>query len=189
MAKSPPVEATAAFSTPEQPSETTPHPYEFHVSGPRNLSAPNWRDLIRSSWFVFSFSSLDLCFGGFLLYLGFGYMYSFLFEIAKWRTRFQFVSWKVAIDRETFLAIRSNGSWSGSLSKVLTRYTYRNTDDVKGKSRFYLFKCFVWRQISEFVRPKQNSNFVALLSFTGKYFNRAVFTSCSALIVQHCFWF
>ncbi|KAF3334791.1 GDSL esterase/lipase [Carex littledalei] len=55
MAKSPPVEASAGFSTPEQPklsdaSETTPHPYEFHVSGPRNLPSPNWRDLIRSSW-------------------------------------------------------------------------------------------------------------------------------------------
>ena len=28
------------------------HPYAFHVSGPRNLSSPNWRDLINSSWFV-----------------------------------------------------------------------------------------------------------------------------------------
>lgn len=26
------------------------HPYAFDVSGPRNLSSPNWRDLIRSSW-------------------------------------------------------------------------------------------------------------------------------------------
>ncbi|KAJ8438231.1 hypothetical protein Cgig2_028134 [Carnegiea gigantea] len=26
------------------------HPYAFHVSGPRNLSSPNWRDLIDSSW-------------------------------------------------------------------------------------------------------------------------------------------
>ncbi|KAF5458663.1 hypothetical protein F2P56_022676 [Juglans regia] len=26
------------------------HPYAFHVSGPRNVSAPNWRDLISSSW-------------------------------------------------------------------------------------------------------------------------------------------
>lgn len=32
------------------------HPYDFHVSGPRNLSSPNWRDLIRSSWFVFLLS-------------------------------------------------------------------------------------------------------------------------------------
>lgn len=30
------------------------HPYDFHVSGPRNLSSPNWKDLIRSSWFVSS---------------------------------------------------------------------------------------------------------------------------------------
>ncbi|CAO2812835.1 unnamed protein product [Amaranthus hypochondriacus] len=26
------------------------HPYAFHVSGPRNLSSPNWRDIINSSW-------------------------------------------------------------------------------------------------------------------------------------------
>ncbi|KAM7277773.1 hypothetical protein ACFE04_004907 [Oxalis oulophora] len=26
------------------------HPYAFHVSGPRNLTSPNWRDLISSSW-------------------------------------------------------------------------------------------------------------------------------------------
>ncbi|KAJ8497698.1 hypothetical protein OPV22_008250 [Ensete ventricosum] len=26
------------------------HPYAFHVSGPRNFSFPNWRDLIRSTW-------------------------------------------------------------------------------------------------------------------------------------------
>ncbi|CAN6453028.1 unnamed protein product [Victoria cruziana] len=26
------------------------HPYAFHVSGPRNLSSPNWKDLIYSSW-------------------------------------------------------------------------------------------------------------------------------------------
>lgn len=28
------------------------HPYAFHVSGPRNVSSPNWRDLINSSWLV-----------------------------------------------------------------------------------------------------------------------------------------
>ena len=27
------------------------HPYAFHVSGPRNVSSPNWRDLINSSWY------------------------------------------------------------------------------------------------------------------------------------------
>ncbi|CAL0310868.1 unnamed protein product [Lupinus luteus] len=27
-----------------------PHPYAFHVSGPRNLANLNWRDLISSSW-------------------------------------------------------------------------------------------------------------------------------------------
>ncbi|KAL9661906.1 hypothetical protein QQ045_026734 [Rhodiola kirilowii] len=26
------------------------HPYAYHVSGPRNVCSPNWRDLIRSSW-------------------------------------------------------------------------------------------------------------------------------------------
>ncbi|GAV88110.1 hypothetical protein CFOL_v3_31533 [Cephalotus follicularis] len=26
------------------------HPYAFHVSGPRNVTSPNWRDLINSSW-------------------------------------------------------------------------------------------------------------------------------------------
>ena len=28
------------------------HPYAFHVSGPRNVASPNWRDLINSSWSV-----------------------------------------------------------------------------------------------------------------------------------------
>ncbi|KAK4364019.1 hypothetical protein RND71_015377 [Anisodus tanguticus] len=26
------------------------HPYAFHVSGPKNVASPNWRDLINSSW-------------------------------------------------------------------------------------------------------------------------------------------
>ncbi|GLU03982.1 hypothetical protein SLE2022_211510 [Rubroshorea leprosula] len=26
------------------------HPYAFHVSGPRNVASPNWKDLINSSW-------------------------------------------------------------------------------------------------------------------------------------------
>lgn len=26
------------------------HPFAFHVSGPRNVSSPNWKDLINSSW-------------------------------------------------------------------------------------------------------------------------------------------
>ncbi|KAJ8638975.1 hypothetical protein MRB53_015669 [Persea americana] len=37
----------------KSPAEEIPeegHPYDFHVSGPRNLSTPNWRDLINSSW-------------------------------------------------------------------------------------------------------------------------------------------
>ncbi|XP_073115292.1 GDSL esterase/lipase At4g10955-like [Elaeis guineensis] len=34
----------------EVPEVVAGHPYDFHVSGPRNLSSPNWRDLIRSSW-------------------------------------------------------------------------------------------------------------------------------------------
>lgn len=28
------------------------HPYAFHVSGPRNVPSPNWRDLISSNWSV-----------------------------------------------------------------------------------------------------------------------------------------
>lgn len=32
------------------------HPYAFHVSGPRKVSAPNWRDLINSSWLAFQFN-------------------------------------------------------------------------------------------------------------------------------------
>lgn len=31
-------------------SKEESHPYAFHVSGPRNVSSPNWRDLINSSW-------------------------------------------------------------------------------------------------------------------------------------------
>ncbi|KDP24242.1 hypothetical protein JCGZ_26647 [Jatropha curcas] len=31
-------------------SEEESHPYAFHVSGPRNVASPNWRDLINSSW-------------------------------------------------------------------------------------------------------------------------------------------
>ncbi|CAI9784344.1 unnamed protein product [Fraxinus pennsylvanica] len=30
--------------------EEMQHPYAFHVSGPRNVSSPNWKDLINSSW-------------------------------------------------------------------------------------------------------------------------------------------
>ncbi|KAF8116959.1 hypothetical protein N665_0013s0018 [Sinapis alba] len=30
--------------------DTDHHPYAFHVSGPRNVASPNWRDLINSSW-------------------------------------------------------------------------------------------------------------------------------------------
>lgn len=72
MAKSPPVEASAGVSTPDQQpkmsetSEAAPHPYEFHVSGPRNLSAPNWRDLIRSSWLVNYFLSFPFFFASVL---------------------------------------------------------------------------------------------------------------------------
>lgn len=47
----------------ELESEDHHHPYAFHVSGPRNVSSPSWKDLINSSWSVpitpfFSFSSL-----------------------------------------------------------------------------------------------------------------------------------
>lgn len=36
--------------TPEAAADAEAHPYAFHVSGPRNVSSPNWRDLINSSW-------------------------------------------------------------------------------------------------------------------------------------------
>ncbi|XP_062221371.1 GDSL esterase/lipase At4g10955-like [Phragmites australis] len=31
-------------------AEAEGHPYDFHVSGPRNLPPPNWREIIRSNW-------------------------------------------------------------------------------------------------------------------------------------------
>ncbi|KAG8055427.1 hypothetical protein GUJ93_ZPchr0001g31139 [Zizania palustris] len=31
-------------------AEVEGHPYDFNVSGPRNLPPPNWREIIRSSW-------------------------------------------------------------------------------------------------------------------------------------------
>ncbi|KAG9447989.1 hypothetical protein H6P81_014117 [Aristolochia fimbriata] len=34
----------------EQILEEGAHPYDFHVSGPRNLSSPTWRDIISSNW-------------------------------------------------------------------------------------------------------------------------------------------
>ncbi|KAL6134964.1 hypothetical protein ACLB2K_067192 [Fragaria x ananassa] len=34
----------------EKVAEAQPHPYSFHVSGPRKLCSPNWRDNISSSW-------------------------------------------------------------------------------------------------------------------------------------------
>lgn len=43
-------------TTKETTKEETPaegeeaHPYAFHVSGPRNVSSPNWRELLNSSW-------------------------------------------------------------------------------------------------------------------------------------------
>ncbi|XP_014522903.1 uncharacterized protein LOC106779326 [Vigna radiata var. radiata] len=36
--------------TVQQKGEEASHPYAFHVSGPRNLTNLNWRDLISSSW-------------------------------------------------------------------------------------------------------------------------------------------
>lgn len=34
----------------DETNDQVHHPYAFHVSGPRKVSAPNWRDLINSSW-------------------------------------------------------------------------------------------------------------------------------------------
>lgn len=39
-----------------QQEEEVAHPYAFHVSGPRNLSFPNWRDLVNSSWLALNSS-------------------------------------------------------------------------------------------------------------------------------------
>ncbi|CAI0449171.1 unnamed protein product [Linum tenue] len=36
--------------TPLSSPTPAPHPYAFHISGPRNVASPNWRDLISSSW-------------------------------------------------------------------------------------------------------------------------------------------
>ncbi|KAJ0971681.1 hypothetical protein J5N97_019640 [Dioscorea zingiberensis] len=37
-------------SSAEEEEKEVAHPFDFHVCGPRNISAPNWKDLIRSSW-------------------------------------------------------------------------------------------------------------------------------------------
>ncbi|XP_010542714.1 PREDICTED: GDSL esterase/lipase At4g10955-like [Tarenaya hassleriana] len=45
--------AAAAAATPAKVvvrEEDAHHPYAFHVSGPRNVASPNWRDLVNSSW-------------------------------------------------------------------------------------------------------------------------------------------
>ncbi|KFK26716.1 hypothetical protein AALP_AA8G283900 [Arabis alpina] len=48
--------AAAVATSPMTPTtvmlkeDETHHPYAFHVSGPRNVASPNWRDLISSSW-------------------------------------------------------------------------------------------------------------------------------------------
>ncbi|XP_008784429.2 GDSL esterase/lipase At4g10955-like [Phoenix dactylifera] len=44
------VEETGDGNKGEEPAEVEGHPYDFHVSGPRNLASSNWRDLIRSNW-------------------------------------------------------------------------------------------------------------------------------------------
>ncbi|KAJ1383124.1 hypothetical protein SESBI_43656 [Sesbania bispinosa] len=52
------IQATRQVSKAEEKEEGTEeviqqeeaHPYAFHVSGPRNLTNLNWRDLINSSW-------------------------------------------------------------------------------------------------------------------------------------------
>lgn len=54
----------AATTTPATPKtkrvvvkeDDAHHPYAFHVSGPRNVASPNWRDLISSSWYDCSLS-------------------------------------------------------------------------------------------------------------------------------------
>ncbi|XP_048138298.1 GDSL esterase/lipase At4g10955 [Rhodamnia argentea] len=48
MAQRIPEETTKEETSVEGGEEA--HPYAFHVSGPRNVSSPNWRDLLSSSW-------------------------------------------------------------------------------------------------------------------------------------------
>lgn len=43
-------ESADEISSKEAAVEEEAHPYAFHVSGPRNVCSPNWRDLINSSW-------------------------------------------------------------------------------------------------------------------------------------------
>ncbi|KAK9085807.1 hypothetical protein Sjap_026218 [Stephania japonica] len=42
--------AAAENPTEQEQDSLGHHPYAFHVSGPRKISSPNWRDLINSSW-------------------------------------------------------------------------------------------------------------------------------------------
>jgi hypothetical protein len=64
-------ETAKEIITTEVVQQEEAHPYAFHVSGPRNVSSPNWRDLISSSWSVpisildplLSFVNIFFCFG------------------------------------------------------------------------------------------------------------------------------
>ena len=50
MASPDTAESTPAAAEAGAATEEEAHPYAFHVSGPRNVISPNWRDLINSSW-------------------------------------------------------------------------------------------------------------------------------------------
>jgi hypothetical protein len=55
------LEGTMAKAMPDQKAgeaaTAAANPIEFHVYGPRNLPCTNWRDLLNSSWSVYSLPS------------------------------------------------------------------------------------------------------------------------------------
>jgi hypothetical protein len=60
--------------------EEEAHPYAFHVSGPRNVASPNWRDLINSSWsvlFIIITTASRFIFSLFVLYQRFLFSFGY----------------------------------------------------------------------------------------------------------------
>jgi len=60
--------------------EEEAHPYAFHVSGPRNVASPNWRDLINSSWsvlFIIITTASRFIFSLFVLYQWFLFSFGY----------------------------------------------------------------------------------------------------------------
>ncbi|CAN8302375.1 unnamed protein product [Cochlearia groenlandica] len=50
VSTTPSIPKTVVTTTKTMKEDESHHPYAFHVSGPRNVASPNWRDLISSSW-------------------------------------------------------------------------------------------------------------------------------------------